>query len=159
MLLKSFWNKVNQFKSTIYWIALSRYVLPVVRVWCVYVCFPLESQVTLGITQQVLDPFARSGPRGKSGPLRSKTASCLHLASWRCSQTSHWEHCVVRVQFSCSALHWMILKLHCQIACIEKRKPPETSFCDDFNLTTSQDMLLKISEPWIHFQPQGSFAV
>lgn len=32
----------------------------------VLVCFPVESQVTLGITQQVLDPFARSGPRGKS---------------------------------------------------------------------------------------------
>lgn len=44
-----------------------RYILlPVVRIWVFSVYFPLESQVTLGITQQVLDPFARSGPRGKS---------------------------------------------------------------------------------------------
>ena len=65
---------------------------------CFSVCFPLESQVTLGITQQVLDPFARSGPRGKSKVAAKRLAlgvlTWMHLASQIFTESN------VRVLFS-----------------------------------------------------------
>lgn len=77
-------------------ISNSRYSIPVVRIWVVWCVFPVESQVTLGITQQVLDPFARSGPRGKSKVAAKRPPwECWHGCTWhpRYSLRAMLEYC------------------------------------------------------------------